>query len=84
MWTKELSIMDKYNSVKLTKDGKPTKTFQKNGQPKNYKKCQPPTRDMADLIQTVHVPSWGLTRPHKKIKKQKNQKWMVETQIKVA
>ena len=39
---------------------------------KKTKKCQPAAGDMTDLIQTVHVPNSGLTRPSKKISERKN------------
>ena len=54
--------------------GNTNQSRMKKSPTKKTKKCQPPTRDMADLIQTVHVPSWGLARPHKKIKKPKKPK----------
>ena len=42
---------------------------------KKTKKCQPAAGDMPDLIQTEHVPSRGLARPHKKINRTKKLKY---------
>ena len=54
------------------KNGNTSKSCQNNIVTKKTKKCQPAAGDMTDLIQTVHVPNSGLTRPTKKISERKN------------